>query len=448
YIGKQILLSEMHALGYLTDPSIIAFGDGWLRLENAIFVTRRIEEEIQENITRYDLEQYNTAPANNIWFSLSSDSSMTLTYKKVYIRTLPVDFYESLAYLQQGDSVTNELGVTFHLDSLVSSEPGLETSLAYEADSMAILNICRERTKLFLNNLQQTAIQEYNVAVDNNNLYLFCKDAIIDPDILIIVSDYRNWNAREFQYEIDFLETRMPVQEGVFVWNLTLSETIILHSTLLQYTGEFFPAAFDSLKEARDTYLRELALQRYYNDHISNTISINRSDLEEQYALLNGTFMFEERRVIETVIVPDERINQFEQANLEGNVSEIIVEMLPLERLSDSDMFPRISRPMRLVEIPAQLGDTVFLLSAFDTISWHGPFPITEVDGSICFRLASIVPGRVAEIDEITYDLTVLARERLEQEAINAFMLELYEKYEVSVNSELLERLPADLTEW
>ncbi|MEA3265891.1 MAG: hypothetical protein U9P42_02970 [Candidatus Fermentibacteria bacterium] len=447
FIGKMVLLHELEYSGYLSAPSTIAFGEAWLRLENAILVSRLIQSKITDNLTVEDIERYTTMPPDKVWFTEEPGTVQETTHLSMELRALPLDIYDHLVSLNPGSSGMNAQGTAIRLDSIAYSDPLPDTdSRDGSADAF---HISMERSRLFMSRTLQSASREYSLSVDSSLLKMFALQMLDHrQDEIIVHSSYRNWNAAELLYEVNFLDSRMPVQHNSFEWLDTLVESMILYGALLEYSETFYPEKLDSLLIEKDSYFLDLALDLMYKEQISDKIVVDSSDIEEQYALLQEPFMFEERRVLETAILPDDRLTELEHYSFEGIQAEVITGLQPLERLSDNNLTPQISRPMRLVEIPAHLGDTVFLLAASDTLSWHGPFPIDEVDGSILFRLAGVVPSRMAEMDEITYDLSVMARKRLEEQAVTNWIVELREKHGVIINEEVLHQLPASPDLW
>lgn len=447
YLRKQILLNELDELGYLNEPSTIAFSEAWLRLENAILISRLVQDEIKTSITADDLDRYHSILPAKVWFTAEPGSSSEILYDSIDMRTLPLELYEHLTSLAPGDSGMDMSGTIVRLDSISPFNPSPWT--AANADSVDRWNISLERARLFMINALQTANREYSVSVDSASLKMFALQLLDDnQEVFIVYSGFRNWNASEMQYELDFLYTRMPVQNNSFEWLNTFIETMILHSSLLEYAEVFYPEKLDSLQTEKENYFYDLALDHMYKDLISDQIIIESADIEEQYALLEEPFMFEERRVLETAILPANRMSDFEQLTADDAATDMILQLPPLERLSDNALTPGISRPLRLVEVPAELGSNVFQLLPSDTIIWNGPYPIDEADGFIFFRLVEVIPTRMAEMDEITYDLTAMARRRLEHHATEDWILELGEKYGAVVNEEALEQLPADPGQW
>lgn len=447
FLGKIVLLHELEYSGYLSTPSTIAFGEAWLRLENAILVSRLMQSEITDSLTLEDIERYTTMPPDKVWFTEEPGTDRETIHLSMELRALPLDIHDHLVSLSPGSSEMNTQGVVIRLDSIAYYDPLPDTNT--RDGSVDTFHISMERLRLFMSRTLQAASREYSLSVDSSLLKTFALQMLEDhQDEIIIHSSYRNWNAAELQYEINFLDSRMPVRHNSFEWLNSLAESMILYAALLEYSETFYPEKLDSLLIEKESYYLNLALDIMYKEQISDKIVVDSSDIEEQYALLQEPFMFEERRVLETAILPDNRLTELEHYVIEGIQEEIVTSLQPLERLSDNNLAPRISRPMRLVEIPAHLGDTVFLLAASDTLSWHGPFPIDEVDGSILFRLAGVVPSRMAEVDEITYDLSVMARKRLEEQAVTNWIIELREKHGVIINEEALHQLPADPNLW
>ena len=447
FLGKNVVLHELEYSGYLNTPSTLAFGEAWLRLENAILVSRLMRSEITNSLTLEDIERYATTPPNKVWFTEEPGTPRETSHLSMELRALPVDIYDHLVSLSPGSSEMNTQGLVIRLDSIAHFAPLPDTNTRDE--SVDTSNISMERLRLFMNRTLQAANQEYSLSVDSSLMKSFALQMLENRQSEIIIhSTYRNWNAAELQYEINFLDSRMPVRPDLFEWLNSLAESMILHTALLEYSETFYPEKLDSLLIEKESYFLNLALDIMYKEQISDKIVVDSSDIEEQYALLQEPFMFEERRVLETAILPDNRLTEFEHYVIEGNQEEIVTSLQPLERLSDNNIAPQVSRPMRLVEIPAHLGDTVFHLAASDTLSWHGPFPIDEVDGSILFRLAGVVPSRIAEMDEITYDLSVMARKRLEEQAVTNWIVELREKHEVIINEEALHRLSTNPDLW
>ncbi|MCK5132319.1 MAG: hypothetical protein KAR40_09245 [Candidatus Sabulitectum sp.] len=448
YMRKKMLLRELDALGYLEAPSLIAFGESWLRIENAILVGRLIMDETIASISPEELEWYRTTAPRHVWFTTEPGSTEEVSYSLIDMRTLPQELCQHFDTLHSGSSVVNISGAVVRLDSIAPFEPAPD--VAENADSVDIWRISKQRSTLFMIDITKAVeVSIDSLALKKFALNLFTVEGINREEI-VIRSEFRDWTTVELQYEIDFLDTMMPVQPNSFEWLCFLTEGLILHFSLLEYTAEHYPETLDSLLVKREAWLYNLALDRMRKELVSDLIAVTDTDIEEQYALLEKPFMFEERRVLETAILPENRMAEFERfaADDDAAATDMIMQMPPLERLSDNILTPEISRPMRLVEVPAGLGHNVFQLHPSDTIVWYGPYPIDEADGFIFYRLVEIIPAREAEMEEITFDLRSMAQRRLERLAIEKWMLELSEKYGAVVNEEALEHLSADPGDW
>lgn len=446
YMGKIMLLKELDALGYLEAPSLIAFGESWLRIENAILVGRLIMDETIASISAEDLEWYRTTAPRHVWFTTEPGSTEEVSYSLIDMRTLPQELCQHFDTLHSGSSVIDISGTVVRLDSIAPFEPA--SYVAANADSADIWRISNQRSTLFMIDITKAV----EVSIDSLALKKFALSVFtaegINREETVIRSEFRDWTTVELQYETDFLDTMMPVQPNSFEWLCFLTEGLILHSTLLEYTAEHYPETLDSLLIKREAWLYNLALDRMHKELVSDLITVTDTDIEEQYALLEEPFMLEERRVLQTAILPENRMADFERFAADGAATDMILQLPPLERLSDNILTPEISRSMRLVEVPAGLGHNVFQLLPSDTIIWNGPYPIDEADGFIFYRLVEIIPAREAEMEEITFDLRSMAQGRLERQAIEKLMLELSEKYSAVVNEEALQHLSADPGDW
>lgn len=452
FLRKELLLRELDVLGYMDDTSLSAFGESWFRIENAILTARLLQAENEAGVTPEDLAGYRANPWRDVWFTVRPGSPEEVSYTDVDMRALPLDLYRHLDSLSPGNSGTNISGTVVRLDSIAPPRPIQDADAAENADSIDTWRIANQRVRLFMIEAQTSAKREYSVSIDSAALERFALNTVsidnIKSESIIIRSGFRNWTAAELRYEVDFLNTMMPTQSNSFDWLCFLIDGIILHSRLLEYAEEHYPGSLDSLRIERDAWLENLALDRMYKALISDRVEVGEADIEEQYALLEEPFILEERRVLETAVIPSAALAEYERRAIEGDIEEMIAGLQPLQRLSDDNSNPRISRPLRLVEVPAELGSVVFQLTLSDTISWKGPYPIDEVDGYILFRLAGIVPAREAGMDEIIFDLEVMARRRIEERATEDWLLELEEQYDVVVNEEVLNSLPKDPGEW
>lgn len=445
YLRKLVLLKELDTRGYLQDPSLIAYGEAWLRIENAILIGERLLEVNTNSISSDDLESYRLRSPRHVWFTTEPDSPQEVVYSKIDMRALPEDMFEHLDTLQPGSSGADIYGANFRLDSIASFEVVSRDDM--NSDSLNALAISRQRTTMFMiRNVQNVDASIDSVALKNLSLNL--SDVMIAQEYIVIHSEYRDWTAQDLQYEIDFLDAMMPTQPNSFEWLCFLADGLLLHSFLLDYTTELYPETLDSLQMEKEIWLNLQAMDIMYRMQATDQVIVTDTDIEEQFGLLEEPFMFEERRILQTAILPEGRLPEFDRSVAHGTSTDLIVQLEPLERLSDSNLTPRISRPMRLVEVPAGLGENVFQLLPSDTTDWKGPYPIDEADGFIFFRLAKIVPAREAEMEEITFDLTSMARKRLESEAIDSWLLELNEKYNASLNSDALNNLPLSPSEW
>jgi hypothetical protein len=136
----------------------------------------------------------------------------------------------------------------------------------------------------------------------------------------------------------------------------------------------------------------------------------------------------------------------FKQAVSTGGTPDWAGECDGLPSLSVAGGSSRITRPLAIEEIPANLGDSIF--SAGDTLEWFGPVPYSPIEAWLAIRLVEVLPQHPASFDEALPSIDAEIRASLGEIFLERWMERLETACGFEINESAMARLPVDPSEW
>jgi hypothetical protein len=197
-----------------------------------------------------------------------------------------------------------------------------------------------------------------------------------------------------------------------------------------------------------EKFMLDIASEQFYDDRIESTVNVTTEDMQELFENLEEPLTIPEKRVLEAVQFPADSVPLFRRLSSQER-DEFLMTMPGFPTLAqDPENNPYITRPLSLREVPGYYGEDVFLIDPSDTLSWLGPLDLPTSNYVGMFRLIEVIPERPATFEEVEDRLRVMTRSRMEEQATVEVMCELEEKFGMTINEEILDKLPEDPGLW
>jgi hypothetical protein len=430
--GKEAILLLVEESGMLEDEGLNAMASCWLRVESAMMARTLAADEEIASVTEGDMQFWRENQGVLVIFS--SDSPCPKG--PFAIAELPRELGAALQQISPGESASLEGFGVVTLDSLVRI-PGQTESLP---DSVVAIIIGRERERFrYLAEFARiTEEGETGISPGFANLSLLPEDSVV------LHSPLGQWTRSQIETELAFFQSRFPHVEASAHWSDMILENLLMQSHYRNLLESEYPLVADSLREASRAYLESQAAEVLVRQYLDSAVTVTRADLEEEYSMLAEPPLTAEQRVFHLASAGIGALPELRRAMADG----IGLEGFPgVPELASPGGDPRISRPLIIAEAPAETASVLFGIDGTDTLTWFGPFEITE-GYFAAFRLREVMPPRPVTIEEMETQLTRTARHRLEAGATDVLLDKLRDRFQVIVNDDVLERLSPDPAQW
>ena len=454
--GRRVILEkELQAEGYLIDPLFLNYRNSWLMVESAAAAKALLLEREAAAITESDIQFYAERLGRNVVYTVNPGSFNEYRAGAVHLPELSFELALHLDTLELHETGTDASGLLVRLDTLIMVDSVLiKNALSDPATirDMATRDLSEARFERWAQDVNMRVYTDYSVTIDSALVEIFVQhltgDADLPDDAVLVESDFGTWTVKNLEDEILYLDTRINVQPGSSVWSTDMINVLLMQCYFYEFMQDESPELLDSLRNESETYLLNFTSEEYYNDVIRSSVNVTDSDILYEYETLEEPFMIEEKRVLQAVYIPLERMDDFQQAVYGEELEEFISELGGFGYLEADSTRPQITRPLRSGEVPGGHGEEVFSLDPSDTTRWLGPIGVFADDGSALLRLMEVVPPRVATINEVRRDLWNMATVRLQEQATVELIQDLEEKYILIINEEILDELPSDPGMW
>ncbi len=430
--GKMAVERLVDSSGILDDPAIVRNTEIWTRVESATMARKLITAREADAVTPEDIDFH----GRNRGITLELAGDVPALPVPFILTELPREMAFALEGALPGDSVIVPGVGTIRVNSV--SMPGNPERNQPDSAVVELLGMGRERY-LYL--------AAYVSLVSDSGF--FAAESFSNPDQLpddspMLTCGSWNWTRKDLEEEAGFLSTRFPALELSDHWRDMFIENLLMQSHLQEVLQNEFPEAADSIAAEAEGYRRSIAADSIMAELLEGSVTVTRSDLEEEYDLMANPVIIPEKRVFESVSATADRLPSLEEAIDAGTLPGGFP---PLGSVPSSEEYGSLSRPLTGNELPRGVPGTLFEIFPDDTASWVGPY---EVEPGIyaAFRLAEVVPAREATVDELTTSLTESARSRLENLAVEALITDLREEHGVTLNTQAMGRLPGNPGLW
>jgi hypothetical protein len=430
--GKAVFDMLLDSSGVLDDTLLVSTAASWARIESASAARRLLADEETASVNPEDIEFYRKNQGVQVWFHTDSSCAPV----PLLITELPAELAVALEGLAAADSAVVPGYGWVTLDSVLIPQ----TQLPGESDSITaeIIGSGRERFQY---------LREYSVLMQENTFFVsdgFTDLTSLPEDSVVISCTVGEWTRSSLESEVGFFQSRFPAVEANEYWKDMLVENLVMQSYYQNLLLDRFPQVADSIRAESENTRRRLAVESIVKSRMEQTVTVTPADLEEEYSLLSEPLFTAEKRVFATVSTDSAGLADFSNALSAGGD----IEAYPgLGGLALPDNAEGITRPLMRSDLPGTISEVLFGIPLADTASWSGPFEM-ETGIFAGFRLVEVIPPRPVSVEEISPMLEESARRRLEAQALDTFIAELMERFEVTVNTSLLRALPGDPGAW
>ena len=218
---------------------------------------------------------------------------------------------------------------------------------------------------------------------------------------------------------------------------------------LSSWLGEQMPQESDSIDELLRGSLMMISADSLYRLCVSDSVSITGHDLQVFYDTMQQPVMIPEKRVFELALIPDESaLAGFRRALADGRASSFLNGFPGPGGAYAASPGSRTSPPLLYEQTPSGLSDALFSLEPSDTSSWVDPCEINDGEGFLTARLVLVIPAHEASLEEAASRIIPRVRSARETERFTEWMVELEERYGLSINERVLSELPPDPGRW
>ncbi len=269
----------------------------------------------------------------------------------------------------------------------------------------------------------------------------FRGEAELEPGDTLITGPAGTWTAGRMLGELEFEASMHEVLPADSNWMADYSRLIVNRSILAAEFVRRYPSEADDLMGLATERAVETAAESLYRECVLDRVVVTDAMIDSVYQASPPPV--EEKRSMVALMVPYDRIEEFEAARAAGTIESVVPAF--------ENCYPEeigVSPPMRRDQVPCGLGDSLFALS--DTVSWIGPVP-AGMDGDsvlIAARLAEVFPARIASREEVAPVITAEIRGRLAEARIEEWLAEIADSAGFAVNEPLLSSLPDDPGAW
>lgn len=455
YTRRILVEHEMERLDILALPSIGYRVESWNRLQASRSVDAAIREEALQGVSDDEIEFYLDHLGLTVWYSTSHPGSgVTTTSPATVLSEMPPSIGGILAQLQPGQSAECPDGRILTLDSILGTDPALVAAMLEDSASTISFGrnrIAQQRAAAALDSLRTVSLAAAAPRFDEQAFSSFAEMVAggVSPSSpeTLFTSSAGVWTAARMVEEIRVEGMNGPVQPSDTSWLMAFAEVLIPRRALAGRLEALDPEAFSALAEETEGYRMRLAADTLYRMFVTDSIDVTAEMLDSAYAA--STPMLAERRSVLCVVLRDtSEVQAFRRSvtadGANGFLSEGSHAGFPTLAASPED--PALTRPLFVEEVPAGLGDAVF--STEDETVWFGPVPYAPMEAWIAVRLDSIHPARQATLEEASQRIEGEIMASHSQILFEEWMRSIEVRYGLDINEDVLDRLPADPSEW
>jgi len=445
----------MDSTGYMERNDVLYVGEAWMRRAAFSRGVDYIDSVVEASITEEDIDYFMDHMGKTVWFTFSPGAFDETRKGPDHLPELRRELAIHLDSMQVGDVLEMSDGTPVRLDSVYITDPELVDAAledSTEVSAYASQKLLTTWSSALRKSVTDSVITAADPDIRTDALMrladFYSGNGQLQPDDTLIVSTLGAMTSESFVYEIEFMETEIPVQPSDSVWLMWLAKQTLSHEAFMEYLSTVTPETLEDLLPLRHEWMLETAFEQLYSDSVSSLISITRDMLRNEYDSLNELPVIPESRSIQCVEVLGSMVDGYRSALLSGEVDSFILDCGFWQPLSSDSPPTSRTRPLLAEEVPGGNHEAVFSLDRHDTTGWSDPLPLVEDYSYFAFRLRGVYPPHEASFEEMEEELELIIRTRLEEERLNCWLLDLEKAYDLRINEEVLTSLPSDPALW
>jgi hypothetical protein len=454
YTRRILVEHEMGRLDILALPSIAYRTEAWNRLQASRSVDAAIREASLQGVSDEEIEFYLDHLGSTVWYSTRYPGSAVTTSQTAVLSEMPPAIGGILAQLSPGQSAECPDGRILTLDSILGTDPALVTAMLEDSASTISFGrnrIAQQRAAATLDSLRAVSIAEASPVFYEQAFSAFAEMVAggVSPSSTdtLFTSSAGVWTAARMVQQIRVARLQGPVRPSDTTWRRAFSEVLIPRRALAGRLEALDPEAFSALAAETEGYRMRLAADTLYRTFVPDSLEVTAAMLDSAYAA--SAPMLPERRSVLCVVLRDtSEVEAFRRSMTADGARGFLSEgsYAPFPPLAASPDDPALTRPLLVEEVPAGLGEAVF--STEDETRWFGPVPYAPMEAWIAVRLDSIHPARQATPEEASLQIEGEIRAARSQILFEEWMRSIEVRYGLDINEDVLDRLPADPSEW
>lgn len=441
YSRKLLVIEEISNSDYLFSTGIQSYRDSWTRNSSYAAFCDSVFNQFFGAVTEEDIAAFSGFFGKTVFYSESTGTER----EPVGLQYLFWDLAIAFDTMSAGESVELN-GVLYTLDSVFTVPDSL---IAADFDdpefrrNYAASSIARQRLNGEIMRICQETVVSFQA--DTASIASFLEDPESVADSTVLASwGTGSFTAADFYGMMSFSAVSGYATPYSLEWGiLNLKnhammdqiQTLFADSNTSRYSYILLEAESLAMKRASDLL---------YSDRVLSSITITDSMLIDAYENMDSLPELPETRTFESLVIPENALaDAVEYSGGLQNPDSLGFSGFPFFLAADEQY---LSRPVTASELPEDMGTILFMLEESNR-SWQGPLEV-EDGFYVLFRLNSIIPPHPASFDMLEASIRTNLQAHLEEQATMDWLRELEEIHNLRINSDILEDLPNDLSEW
>ncbi|MGM0627352.1 MAG: hypothetical protein ACQETZ_04250 [Candidatus Fermentibacterota bacterium] len=449
---REMVMREIGRLGYLDRPRAICLAGAWVRRQLYMAAVDSAKAMIASGISPEDIDFYRSLMGRTVWYTTNPRSPHAASHGPVHLPEVPKDLALCLDTLRTGQSaVCGDTEV--RLDSLYATDPELVAETLRDTsrvESLARNRLSESRYDLMRDSLLQHALEEAEIdtlALEAMASSIAEGDFRPDSTDVVVSGPVEGWTERKLLTEVTFASQSRPVDPTSISWLLFLVRNLIMQNAFVSWLQQSDPEALEPVLSAGQLERRRSAVDLIYSEMVAESTAVGPQEIERRYRSMSEPIMMPELRRLQIVVFPQSELQAWREALADPGTDP--AELFdPYPWFGDTARGPGVTVPLERGQLPETMADTAFALSPEDTASWHGPFPVVQLELMAGFRLREILPPREATLEEASDSLREQIRAEKAESRLEEWMTELEQRYGLRINDAILDRLPPDPALW
>ena len=438
---KAIIIQEISNDDYLYSERVQSVRKCWLRNSSYIAFADSLQSSIRASVSQQDLLNYRELIGTLVWYT---DPDGT-PFGPERLPDLDWDLAFAFDTMSPGQTI-NLSGEIFTLDSISSSPDSMiQVTLAdtSRVNSFALSSLTERRMANRLDFIYAGVME--SLELDSSLVDTYCTDRnLLEGDEILASWDGGSLSVSDLHGIAELTSLGHPVGLDSPSWVYHNLKNHSKFSTLENLLSELYPDGYSVLIQESNDFAASYASDLMFYNEVIAGVQVTDEMIQEAYQSLDSIPTVPETRTFESVMLSSEGIEEAMASASEGADAEDF--QYPGYTRFLAPGCEHLSRPVTASELPSGMGAVLFMLEE-GSREWQRPVEIEE-GLFVMYRLHSIIAPHQAEFEDLKEALRASITAHLEEQATMEWLRTLEESYELEINSDILEDLPADPSMW